>query len=285
MKKQQLRETYHARLALDEMEFFKFTTVSFHVMATHTHFHEAIECIYVNSGSLLITVDGVKSRAYPGDLIVFHSGAIHDIYSEEFEDNDYYVLKLMPRVLSALSPQDKSKNFAMRFISGDPNLKYIWRKEEIKGTDIEIGLKRLIASLDRKKKVSLLSKKISALMVFEGLYSSDPVNVIDKFGTDDAFFYSTFYINEHYAEPITAEEIAEQVNMSISSFSRKFKSATGKSFKDYLNTVRTNRAEELLKNTGLSISSIAAECGFNNSSYFIAIYKRYKGKTPLDERK
>ena len=129
--KEKLRERKHEFLAIDEIDFFKYRTFPWRSMAAHTHFHEAIECIYVNRGSLAVSIDGEKTSIYPGDLAVFHSGAIHDIYTEDCIDNDYYVLKLMPRVLYAVSSKGKDDNFAMRFIVSSLNLKNVWRREEI----------------------------------------------------------------------------------------------------------------------------------------------------------
>jgi AraC-like DNA-binding protein len=49
--------------------------------------------------------------------------------------------------------------------------------------------------------------------------------------------------------------------------------------------VRLSRAENLLLTTDLSVTEIAAACGYGSLSYFIAEYKRGKGKTPRDARK
>ena len=91
-------------------------------------------------------------------------------------------------------------------------------------------------------------------------------------------------INRRYSEPITAQSCAENVNMSYSYFSRSFKRITQKSFKEYLNEVRINNAERLLMTTDLSVTEIALECGYNNISYFIMVYKTLKGKTPFSHR-
>lgn len=68
-------------------------------------------------------------------------------------------------------------------------------------------------------------------------------------------------------------------------FARSFKSATGKTFKEYLNITRMNEAEQLLVSTTLPISEIATRCGYNSASYFTSLYKQYKDKTPCSERK
>ena len=284
MKEYREEEEKRALVKYD-MEFFKMRTVNWRAMAAHTHIHDAIEIIYMNRGSVQVSIDGAKTSIYPGDLAVFRSRAIHDIWTEDQVENDYYVLKIMPRALYNLSEKEEGKSFSLRFIICNPNLKTIWRKKEIEGTDIEHGLKRLIASLDRSKPVTNVSRLVSALMVLEGLYSSD-IKAVDGMSlSDDNLYHAIYYVNDHYAEPISAEQMAEKINMSPSSFSRAFKSATGQSFKDYLNTVRTNRAEELLVTTKLSVRDVAIRCGYNNVSHFILMYKKYKGKTPLEERK
>ena len=95
----------------------------------------------------------------------------------------------------------------------------------------------------------------------------------------------TVYINSHYSENLSAAECAAKAYMSYSYFSRCFFRVTGKSFKDYLNTARVNNAEKLLCTTDKSVTLIATECGFNNVSYFITVYKRLKGMTPHAARK
>ena len=285
MKNEYRIEKPNKTLSTEEMEFFKMRTVSWRAEAAHTHVHDAIEVIYMNKGSVQVSIDGVKTSIYPGDVALFRSRAIHDIWTEDEVENDYYVLKLLPKTLYNMSLTGNDDSFPLRFLICNPALKTIWRKEEIAGTDIELGFNRLIDSLDSKKNVTTLSRIISGLMVLEALYSSDNESMKGISLTDDSLYFALFYINEHYAEPISAEEIAEIVNMSVSSFSRAFKSATGQGFKDYLNTVRTNRAEELLKNTDLSVKDVAIKAGYNNISHFISVYKKYKGKTPLEERK
>ena len=94
----------------------------------------------------------------------------------------------------------------------------------------------------------------------------------------------TVYINEHYADPISAAECAAMAYMSYSYFSRCFYRITGKSFKEYLNVTRINRAEKAILSTDKSVTEIAGDCGFNSVSYFISTYKKIKGVTPLSLR-
>jgi len=272
-------------LKTKDMDFFLMKTVNWRAMAAHSHFHDAIEVIYMNRGSVSVSVNGAKTSIYPGDLALFHSRAIHTIWTEDEVDNNYYVLKILPDVLFRLCSEGRNDAFALRFLISNPSLKTVWRGDELKGTDVELGMKRLIESLDVKRRVDGISRTVSALMVLNGLYQSDKEAMKGLTVTAEALYSALFYINGHFTEPITEEQAAEKANMSISSFSRVFKREMGQGFKDYLNGVRTSKARTMLLGTRLSVREIAVACGYNNVSHFISVYKRYKGKTPLEERK
>ena len=286
MQKEYREEIPPRALRLGDIEFFKMITVNWRAMAAHTHIHDAIEFIYMNRGSVRVSINGEKTSIYPGDLVLFHSRSIHDIWTEDEVENDYYVLKILPSVLYSLFSSEKANDFARRFLASNTNVKNLWRKDEIKGSDIELGLQRLVESLDVKNQVSDISRTIFALLVLDGIYRFDNTIVTtNEYVANESLHYALFYINEHFNEPISVEDVAQKANMSISSFSRAFKKASGQNFKDYLNTVRTNMAKELLLNTELPVREVAVRVGYNNISHFIATYKRYKGKTPLEERK
>ena len=57
---------------------------------------------------------------------------------------------------------------------------------------------------------------------------------------------AVIYVNEHFEDDITEEEIAMQFGMSYGYFSRSFKAATGKKFRDYLIATRLSQAEQLI---------------------------------------
>ena len=90
----------------------------------------------------------------------------------------------------------------------------------------------------------------------------------------------TDYINENYDKPLKEEEVAETFAMSKSHFSRKFKSITGLRYSEYITNVRITNSEKLLRETRLPITEISQLCGFNDSNYFAAVFKRLKGITP-----
>jgi len=92
------------------------------------------------------------------------------------------------------------------------------------------------------------------------------------------------YINEHYAEPLTLEMMADLVGMSPSSFSRFFRQHTDRTFTGYLIDIRLGRAARELVDTSQNISEICYQCGFNNLSNFNRIFKAKRGMSPREFR-
>lgn len=88
------------------------------------------------------------------------------------------------------------------------------------------------------------------------------------------------YIDENYAKPITLEELAGLVNMSPKYFCRFFNSLAHRTPIDYLNYLRIEHACYDLDTGNTSTTDIAYACGFNDLSYFIKTFRKYKGITP-----
>ena len=85
---------------------------------------------------------------------------------------------------------------------------------------------------------------------------------------------------KNYANPITLQELSASVSMSPKYFCRFFSEMTHQTPVDYLNRQRIEEACLQLAATDDSITEIAYRNGFNDLSYFIRTFKKYKGMTP-----
>ncbi|MDR2512147.1 MAG: AraC family transcriptional regulator, partial [Bacteroidales bacterium] len=92
------------------------------------------------------------------------------------------------------------------------------------------------------------------------------------------------YINAHYCEKISLDQLAAVAGMTAVSFSRFFKLRTGKTFSDYLIDIRLGHAARMLVDSANSIAEIGYNCGFNNLSNFNRIFKKKKGCSPKEFR-
>ncbi|MBO2945437.1 AraC family transcriptional regulator [Paenibacillus sp. F411] len=88
------------------------------------------------------------------------------------------------------------------------------------------------------------------------------------------------YIEEQYHMPLSLDYLADLVQTSPRYLSKIFKDETGMNFVDYLNSVRMDRAKELLLTTELTVEDISSKTGFNSSAYFIRKFREAHGTTP-----
>ena len=267
------------------VNFFKMPVVGARSMATQTQQHDAIEIIYMKTGSVTINIDGGKYDLYPGDLAFVRSRGVHNIYTLDQEVNDYYVLKLMPKFIYDICPQDGSSNFANRFSVFDTSLKTVFRKEELEESEIKRNLDSLIEGLKAPSTIPDVCKILATLNILKEIYLFDQkiFNKITK--VPDTIFDIVSYVNVWFEMNITAEDMAKRANMSYAHFCRSFLKATGKNFRDYLNFVRIKNAETLILNTDLPITEISLKCGYQTVSHFTVMYKRLKGVSPTAHRK
>jgi len=93
------------------------------------------------------------------------------------------------------------------------------------------------------------------------------------------------YLHHNYTSTLRLENAARRAGMSISCFVRKFRQETGITFTLYVNRLRIARAIQLLRESSLSMSDIAFECGFSNQFHFTRTFKKIMGMTPSRYRK
>ncbi|HET7579137.1 MAG TPA: Ada metal-binding domain-containing protein [Bacillales bacterium] len=93
------------------------------------------------------------------------------------------------------------------------------------------------------------------------------------------------YINQHYKEKLTLEKVARHVGASSYYLGRLFKQETSETPRTYLEKLRVDRAEILLKTTDLPILDICYESGFQNPSSFYQAFRRWKPYQPGQYRK
>lgn len=93
------------------------------------------------------------------------------------------------------------------------------------------------------------------------------------------------YVEEHFGERISLEQVAEEVFLSKPYLSTLFKKETGKKFSSYLQEVRLEKSRSLLQNTRLTIGEIADQAGFFDSAHFSKVFKEHYGCSPLEYRK
>ena len=92
------------------------------------------------------------------------------------------------------------------------------------------------------------------------------------------------FIEQHLAEDISLDALAELVQLSPYHFLRSFKRSLGEPPHRYWTARRIERAKTLLANPGASITEVAFQVGFSGTSAFSAAFRRITGQTATDYR-
>lgn len=92
------------------------------------------------------------------------------------------------------------------------------------------------------------------------------------------------YIDEHYKDDLSLEQLADLVGMTPTAFSRYFKQRTAKNISEYIVDIRLGHAARLLVDTSDSVSEICWATGFNTLSNFNRLFRKRKGCSPTEFR-
>jgi AraC-like DNA-binding protein len=92
------------------------------------------------------------------------------------------------------------------------------------------------------------------------------------------------FVHEHYAEPLPRDKVARIAGIAPDYFSKLFRERERTTFERFVQSVRLERAKQLLSNTGLGVGRVAEMSGFNSSAYFCRVFRRAVGKSPVGYR-
>ncbi|MDO5375056.1 MAG: AraC family transcriptional regulator [Staphylococcus rostri] len=92
------------------------------------------------------------------------------------------------------------------------------------------------------------------------------------------------YIEMHLDQPISLEQLAENVELAPAYLSRLFNQETGQTISQYIMSLRLKKGRNLIKTTSMRIDEIAQYVGFKQQSYFTKCFRQQYGQTPLQYR-
>lgn len=250
------------------------------------HLHSSIEILFCTAGSLLVNLDGKGFEVNAGEMILLRSNIIHSIYSTSDGFNSYYVLKAKLALIFGFASKKNQLLYMLALTSKNKEAKTVWHTEEC--AEAFSAIKKLLDEQERSEYGYDIAVTINAVTVLLKIMrdTRDDTSLLNT--KDDLIkriYDTTIYINRHYMEDISARELCNNISLSYNYFSNVFKKITGLTFKDYLINTRISHAEQDLLSTDKSITDIAADCGFNNTSYFISTFKKMKNVTPSELRK
>jgi len=101
---------------------------------------------------------------------------------------------------------------------------------------------------------------------------------------DEHIMQTQLWLQDNYHRQIQARHLAARFDMSLRTFNRRFKNATGTTALEYLRDIRLSQARELLQTSNLSITEIAEKVGYQDPAYFGELFKKHCHTTPRQYR-
>ena len=254
-----------------------------------THYHNAYEIYFLISGTRRQLVDHSIHDIKRGDLILIPKGVIHKTTPLDKNSHTRYVINFSDEFAvpleQFLGPDVLAQTFThVKLSVPEHRFDYVLSLFDKMNDEYNAAASdNFSAALIRGYMAELFAficRTNRSLATAESIESERIGSILEP-----SIQQAAQYISEHFREDISLADVAAQVYMSGSYFSRKFKKITGLNFSEYLTSTRIKAADDLLLQTSLSIAEIAASCGFGDANYFGDIFKKHKGMSPTKYRR
>lgn len=231
-----------------------------------SHVHDVVEIVCLQTGSVEMTIAEKKLTLLPGDIAVIFPSVPHS-YDFVSEDAGGLSLIFLP---------DTITEFTQTFRTMQPEHPLLPNQD--KAPELN-GLIRTIQKIstneaDQPLKLGYLHLFLAYLFTCLPLISRsrNPHSTL----TDQVLQY----ISEHFTEPLTLENTAHVLGISRIHLSHIFSQQLHINFRQYINTLRIDRARTLLYNPAYSISQISDLCGYSNQRTFHRAFLEQCGMPP-----
>ena len=240
-----------------------------HSTLMHRHEHIA-EILLILKGRGLYTVDLRRYEVTAGDVILCNSGALHDEFPQAGEPYRTLCLGIGNLALPDLPAGSfLESRFSPMFHRPEQfgDLMQLFCQMDRYAAERESGYQALcqylmLASLELVRRMTAGRKEAYVTQA------------------DSTFGRVARYIDQHYAEDCSIEQLGHLFYLSPYHLSHMFRQKTGYSLKQYVLRRRIGEAQMRLVNSLDSVQTIAEAVGFEDASYFSRIFSKYIGLTP-----
>ena len=247
------------------------------------HYHPECEITYINQGSGVLFIGDRVLNYQKNTLILIGPNLPHEWRSDNKKDPDFFSIstavhfnKDFPGKDFYKIPEAASINQLMDQSVRGIKISHNRSKAVVKE---ELSLLPETKGIERINHLFSILNSIAAAPKNEFLSSYSFVTSIEE-GQNHRMNQIYKYVMANFKDQVSVKHLAEEVNMTATSFCRFFKKRTNKPFVQYLNEIRVGYACKLLIEESHTISQIAYESGFGNLSNFNKQFKKIKQMTP-----
>ncbi|RIE03152.1 AraC family transcriptional regulator [Cohnella faecalis] len=249
------------------------------------HWHEHIEFLYFVSGKATIECGSVPYTFNAGDLCVVNSNELHYGIANDV-DLSYYAMIVDLSLLHSHSEDAVER----KFISPITENRILFHNKIASDGEIAGCMMAIHDELEREEIGYELAIKSHLYRLLSLLVRGHVATVRNREEYDyrikelERLAPVFLEIDKRYKEKLTVQRLADLVGLSRFHFSRLFKQLTDKSLVEYINLVRINKSESMLRSMRMTISEVAHETGFNDIYYFSRTFKKLKKMSPSEWR-
>ena len=247
------------------------------------HYHPEYELTYIIKGSGKRLVGDSYENFVAGDLVLLGPNMPHTWISEKNKrqscsaiviqfSNDFIEPLLQYQEMSNIKKLLTKSEKGLYFAQGNKKDSGKLMQDIIhhKGMNAFTSILQLLQKLSTAKSAPLASVHFKPM---KGSANQHRINKVFQ------------YVQKEFNQEITLQKAASLIHISQSGFCKFFKTASGKTFSDYVNDIRIAKVCELLIETDKPVSAIAFESGFESLSYFNRVFFKKKGVKPSEIRK
>ena len=232
------------------------------------HFHEYYVIGFIEGGKRHLWCKGKEYDTSAGDLILFNPRDNHYCAPVNGELLDYRAVNIKPEVMSR----------AVKEITGEAYMPYFTENVVYK-SDIAQSVQDLYRAV--LNDAPLLEKEENLFFLLDQIlreYASD-FESADVLRPNRQIQSLCQYMEEHFAENVTLDELLSMTDFGKSYLLRSFTRQTGVSPYRYLQTIRLDKAKRFLEE-GIAPIDAAGMAGFSDQSHFTHFFKEFIGLTP-----
>lgn len=248
------------------------------------HWHMEYEIIRIIEGEFIVSLNDNEWRAGKGDVIFINSGTLHGAIPL---DCIYECIVFDMNML--LNKNDYCQSYITKMMNHSIMVKEYYPYKKSEKPVLHKIVKELFEAMTHKKSGYQFTVKGCLYRLLGIIIQENDFNVEKPFISHNdkrivQLKQALEVIENQYSSTLTLEQLSKAAGMTPKYFCRFFRDMTHKSPIDYLNYYRIERACYQLINSDQPITNIAHSCGFNDFSYFIKTFKKYKNETPKKYR-
>lgn len=248
------------------------------------HWQKSMELVFVKKGRGLVQVALNQMDAQGGDIFVLPPGTLHAIRGRNGQAMEYENIIFDVDFLGGSAVDVCARQVLAPLAAGQLPLPARLRPGQPAYDDAVQCLNEADRLCGQRPPAYELGVKAAMLRFLFVLLQLQPEEAPPEHPATQRLRMVLGWVEEHYAQPVRVEQMAQLCGCSPSHFMRWFKQMTGVSFVTYLNERRLAGAAEQLRLSDESILSIAGSVGFENLSNFNRQFKARYGVSPRQYR-